>query len=189
MSSAVALARRVQPFLARPQSGCMQEAVRARKTRLCGGAPLMCAAAARARPDRFGLLEQAGADRRTPAGGWGEPEPGRRSLQQRGEPARSGMPRPDGLEMTHTISGRAEGLESRSFRERVKGKLCPAAEMKGVRPWSLVQQSRVRVPSNDATSGPGSGVRSPAWRARLEQAPADAPAQCGSPWMARRASR
>jgi len=40
MSSAVALARRVQPFLARPQSGCMQEAVRARKTRLCGGAPL-----------------------------------------------------------------------------------------------------------------------------------------------------
>src|SRR5947208_4600585 len=69
MSSAVALARRVQPFLARPQSGCMQEAVRARKTRLCGGAPLMCAAAARARPDRFGLSEQAGADRRTPAGG------------------------------------------------------------------------------------------------------------------------
>src|SRR5437867_162111 len=153
MSSAVALARRVQPFLARPQSGCMQEAVRARKTRLCGGAPLMCAAATRARPDRFGLSEQAGADRRTPpgggvgrwrpalpgsasvgvqagggrggeeaplgggpaevgggdrggarrlgavgtggsgsanpAGGWGEPEPGRRSLQQRGEPARS----------------------------------------------------------------------------------------------------
>ena len=39
--------------------------------------------------------------------GWGEPEPGRRSLQQRGEPARSGMPRPDGLNMTHTISGRA----------------------------------------------------------------------------------
>jgi len=34
-----------------------------------------------------------------PCGGWGEPEPGRRSLQQRGEPARSGVPRPDGLDM------------------------------------------------------------------------------------------
>ena len=98
---------RAQPFQPRPQPECTHEAVRARKTRPCGGAPLMCAAAARARPDRFGLSDQAGADRRTPLGGWGEPEPGRRSLQQRGEPARSGMPRPDGLNMTHTISGRA----------------------------------------------------------------------------------
>src|SRR5207249_5418539 len=107
MSSAVALARRVEPFLARPDLGRPIEAVRARKTRLCGGAPLMCAAAARARPDRFGLSEQAGADRRTPAGGWGEPEPGRRSLPQRGEPARSGMPRPVRLNITHTLSGGA----------------------------------------------------------------------------------
>src|SRR5438552_2909378 len=91
----------------RPGAGCARGAVRAEGARLCGGAPLRRAAAAGARPDRFGLAEQAGADRRTPAGGGGEPEPGRRSLQQRGEPARSGMPRPDGLNMTHTISGGA----------------------------------------------------------------------------------
>ena len=107
MSPARATMLRAQPFQPSAQPGCTHEAVRARKTRPCGGAPLMCAAAARARPDRVGLSDQAGADRRTPLGGWGEPEPGRRSLQQRGEPARSGMPRPDGLNMSHTISGRA----------------------------------------------------------------------------------
>ena len=37
-------------------------------------------------------------------GGWGEPEPGCRELQQRGEPAGSGVPRPDGLDSAHTIS-------------------------------------------------------------------------------------
>ncbi len=40
-------------------------------------------------------------------GGWGEPQPGRRALQQRGEPARSGSPRPDGGQTTHTVSSRA----------------------------------------------------------------------------------
>jgi len=66
--------------------------------------------AARVRPDRFGVSHQAEADRRTPTmWGMGEPEPGpgRRSLQQRGEPARSGVPRPDGLDMIHKVSGRA----------------------------------------------------------------------------------
>src|SRR5436309_15003376 len=33
---------------------------------------------------------------------------GGRSLQQRGEQARSGMPRPDGLDLTQTVSGRAQ---------------------------------------------------------------------------------
>jgi len=32
-------------------------------------------------------------------GGWGEPQRGGRSLQQRGEQARSGMPCPDGLDL------------------------------------------------------------------------------------------
>jgi hypothetical protein len=72
-----------------------------------------------------------------PCGGWGEPEPGGRSLQQRGEPALSGMPRLAGLDVTHTISGRAEELGSRSFRGRVEFKLGPAPEMKGMRPWEL----------------------------------------------------
>src|SRR5437899_4798852 len=107
MSPAKATALRGPSFQARPEPGSKSEAGGARRTRPCGRAPLVCAAAARARPDRFGLSPQAEADRRTPTGGWGEPEPGRRSLQQRGEPARSGMPRPDGLNMTHTISGGA----------------------------------------------------------------------------------
>ncbi|MGH7207757.1 MAG: hypothetical protein ACREIL_00070, partial [Nitrospiraceae bacterium] len=69
MSPARATTLRAQPFQHRPQPGCTPEAVRAKKTRPCGGAPLMCAAAARARPDRFGLSDQAAADRRTR--GWG----------------------------------------------------------------------------------------------------------------------
>src|SRR5438093_12956129 len=106
MSLAKATTLRGPSFQARPEPGSKSEAGGARRTRPCGRAPLVFAAAARARPDRFGLSPQAEADRRTPTGGWGEPEPGRRSLQQRGEPARSGMPRPDGLDMTYTISGR-----------------------------------------------------------------------------------
>jgi hypothetical protein len=43
------------PFQPRLKLGSPIEDVRARKTRPCGRAPLMCAAAARARPDRSGL--------------------------------------------------------------------------------------------------------------------------------------
>jgi hypothetical protein len=78
--------------------------------------------AARGRPDRFGLSHQAEADRRTRGahcsydamgqGGWGEPEPGRRSLQQRGEPARSGGPRPDGLVHVSKLNREACDLAS-----------------------------------------------------------------------------
>ncbi len=58
-----------------------------------------------ARPLRAALTGRSGSA--TPkflVGGWGEPEPGCRELQQRGEAAGSGTPRPDWLHMAHTTS-------------------------------------------------------------------------------------
>ena len=53
-------------FQPRPEPGSPIQAGRARLTRPRGRAPLMCAAVTRARPDHFGLSQQAEADRRTP---------------------------------------------------------------------------------------------------------------------------
>jgi hypothetical protein len=72
-----------------------------------GPAPLMCAAAARARPDRLGLSHQAEADRSTPNadfGGWGEPERGGGQLQQRGRVRAKRRSRLAAEQQTYTIS-------------------------------------------------------------------------------------
>ncbi len=53
-------------FQPRPEPGSPIQAGRARLTRSRGRSPLMCAAVTRARPDHFGLSQQAEADRRTP---------------------------------------------------------------------------------------------------------------------------
>ncbi len=84
-------------------------AVRARAPRLCQASPaaVRSAGPSEARPAMPVGSGMAGSE--TPAfrcGGWGEPQPARRALQRRGEAARSGSPRPDGWQTTHTISRR-----------------------------------------------------------------------------------
>ncbi len=92
-------------------------AVRARGPRLWQASPaaVRSGGPSEARPALPVGLDRAGSG--APAfrcGGWGEPQPGRRALQQRGEPddplhleeqwVPRGSPRPDGEQTTHTIS-------------------------------------------------------------------------------------
>src|SRR6059036_2413674 len=87
------------PHRASARSGRIHEAVGARVTRPCGGAPLVYAAAARGRPDRFGLSHQAEADRRTPTmwgmGGAGAGPPVV-TAARRASTERRASPRPPG---------------------------------------------------------------------------------------------